>query len=372
MPCHTTRQMAPALSAITDIVHFAHTDLVNWTLVTDDSGVMLIDAGFPGSRDDVLASLRELGFGVDDLRAILLTHAHIDHFGSAIWFAKTHGTPVYCHADEVGHAKREYLEQASPVDVAAHVWQPRWLKWSVAISRKGAFTRDGIPTAQALTEDVAAGLPGRADGHSQPRAHRRALLVRRRRRAGQRRRPGDGPSGAPPAPARSCCTRCSTTTRTAVCAAWPRWRCSTPRCSLPGHGQVWRGPIREAAQSRRALRSPAGRSRSGTARSTARTWASGSCRRDRRRPRFRADGRSATAARAGDKRQPGGGEEQPPYGRLRNVHPTTPPPLRATASAKPIGRGGRAGCDRRIRCGMRHAPAAAAPPGRRSRRGRAG
>ena len=41
-----------------------------------------------------------------------------------------------------------------------HVWQPRWLKWSVAISRKGAMTRDGIPTTQALTEDVAAGLPG--------------------------------------------------------------------------------------------------------------------------------------------------------------------------------------------------------------------
>jgi glyoxylase-like metal-dependent hydrolase (beta-lactamase superfamily II) len=152
--------MAVAVSAITDKVHFAQTDLVNWTLVADDTGVMLIDAGFPGSRDDVLTSLRGLGYGIDDLRAILLTHAHIDHFGSAIWFAKTHGTPVYCHANEVGHAKREYLEQVSAADVAAHVWQPRWLKWSVAISRKGAFTRDGIPTAQALTEDVAAGLPG--------------------------------------------------------------------------------------------------------------------------------------------------------------------------------------------------------------------
>ncbi len=187
--------MAAALSAITDSVHFAQTDLVNWTLVTDDTGVMLIDAGFPGSRDDVLASLRQLGFGVDDLRAILLTHAHIDHFGSAIWFAKTHGTPVYCHADEVGHAKREYLEQASPVDVAAHVWQPRWLKWSVAISRKGAFTRDGIPTAQALTEDVAAGLPGAPMAIPSPGPHRRALLVRRGRRAGQRRRAGDRASG---------------------------------------------------------------------------------------------------------------------------------------------------------------------------------
>ena len=43
------------LTAITDTVHFAQTDLVNWTLVTDDSGVVIIDAGFPGQRDDVLA-----------------------------------------------------------------------------------------------------------------------------------------------------------------------------------------------------------------------------------------------------------------------------------------------------------------------------
>lgn len=152
--------MAASLTAVTDRVHFAQTDLVNWTLVTDGNGVMLIDAGFPGSRHDVLASLQQLGFGIDDLRAILLTHAHIDHLGSAIWFAKTHGTPVYCHASEVGHTKREYLEQVSPVDLAVHIWQPRWLKWTVTITRKGGLVRDGIPTALALTQEVASALPG--------------------------------------------------------------------------------------------------------------------------------------------------------------------------------------------------------------------
>ncbi|MGB3352762.1 MAG: MBL fold metallo-hydrolase [Mycobacterium sp.] len=152
--------MTPVLTAITDRVHFAQTDLVNWTLVAGDDGVMMIDAGFPGSRADVLGSLGRLGFGVDDVRAILLTHAHIDHFGTAIWFAAEHGTPVYCHADEVGHSKREYLEQASPVDVAAHVWQPKWLKWSVSIIRKGGLNHAGIPTTAPLTDEIAAGLPG--------------------------------------------------------------------------------------------------------------------------------------------------------------------------------------------------------------------
>ncbi|MBS1696269.1 MAG: MBL fold metallo-hydrolase [Actinobacteria bacterium] len=152
--------MAPSLERVTDTVYFAYTELVNWTIVTGDDGVLLIDSGFPGNRGDVLDSLREVGFGAGDIRAILLTHAHVDHFGSAIWFAKTHGTPVYCHLNEVGHAKREYLEQASPVDVLTRAWQPRWLRWSLAIAGKGGLVRDGIPTAAALTEDTAAALPG--------------------------------------------------------------------------------------------------------------------------------------------------------------------------------------------------------------------
>jgi glyoxylase-like metal-dependent hydrolase (beta-lactamase superfamily II) len=156
--------MAPAgggLEQVTDLVYVAKTNLVNWTLITGDDGVVLVDSGFPGQRAEVLASLAELGYEAADVRAILLTHAHIDHFGTAIWFADKCGTPVYCHADEVGHAKREYLEQASPVDVAMHAWQPRWLKWSLDIGRKGAFAHGGIPTTQALTADVAAELPGK-------------------------------------------------------------------------------------------------------------------------------------------------------------------------------------------------------------------
>lgn len=148
------------LVQVTDSVYLAQTRLVNWTLVTGADGLILIDAGYPGQRAEVLASVRQLGFDIDDIRAILLTHAHIDHFGSAIWLAGEHGTPVYCHADEVGHAKREYLEQASPIDVVLHAWQPRWLAWSLEIVRQGAFVHDGIPTAQVLTEADAATLPG--------------------------------------------------------------------------------------------------------------------------------------------------------------------------------------------------------------------
>jgi glyoxylase-like metal-dependent hydrolase (beta-lactamase superfamily II) len=161
MPTLTDMASAlPQLFQLTEIVHLAQGEAVNWLLVTDDTGVMLIDAGYPGYRDEVLASLRQLGYEPGDVCAILLTHAHIDHLGSAIWFAKTHGTPVYCHADEVGHAKRKYLEQVSPLDVALRSWRPRWAMWAMYVARNGGLIREGIPTAQPLTAEVAAQLPG--------------------------------------------------------------------------------------------------------------------------------------------------------------------------------------------------------------------
>jgi glyoxylase-like metal-dependent hydrolase (beta-lactamase superfamily II) len=153
--------MPPALTSITERVHMASTSLVNWTLVTGSSGVLLVDTGYPGNRDDVLTSLKKLGAGPEDVCAILLTHAHIDHFGSAIWFAQAHNTPVFCHAKEVGHAKREYLEQVSPAGLLPHIWQPRWIKWTLHIAGKGALNRAGIPTAQAFTEEIGENLPGR-------------------------------------------------------------------------------------------------------------------------------------------------------------------------------------------------------------------
>lgn len=149
------------MTQLTEVVHLAQGAAVNWVLVADDSGVLLIDAGYPGDRDDVLDSLRALGYGAADVRAVLLTHAHIDHLGSAIWLSKAHDTPVYCHVDEVGHARRDYLEQASPVDVALRIWRPRWAIWSLHVLRSGGLNREGIPTAQPLTADIAATLPGR-------------------------------------------------------------------------------------------------------------------------------------------------------------------------------------------------------------------
>ncbi len=233
------------LVAITDTVYFAQTELVNWTLVTDGDRVMLIDAGYPGHREDVLASLRELGFSASDVCAILLTHAHIDHFGSAIWFAKEQATPVYCHPDEVGHAKREYLEQVSPADLATRIWRPSWFMWSVALVGKGGLVRDGIPGAQALTEQVAADLPGRptaipSPGHTGGHC---SFIVDNVLVSGDALITGHplatrhGPQLLP---------RMFNHDQARTVRSLAALGMLDTDVLLPGHGPVWRGPIRDA------------------------------------------------------------------------------------------------------------------------------
>jgi glyoxylase-like metal-dependent hydrolase (beta-lactamase superfamily II) len=244
--------MLPPLIPVTDTVHLARGDAVNWLMVTDERGVMLIDAGYPGDRADVLASLRQLGYDADDVRAILLTHAHIDHLGSAIWFAKTRDTPVYCHPGEVGHARREYLQQASPVDVALRIWRPRWARWAAHVVRNGGLVREGILSAQPLTAEVAAGLPGRpraipTPGHTGGHcsylvdgvlASGDALVT------GHPLLPHSGPQLLPALFSHNQGDCIRSLTALAMLDT---------ETLAPGHGELWRGPIRSAVEQAAAL-----------------------------------------------------------------------------------------------------------------------
>ncbi|CAM4449584.1 hydroxyacylglutathione hydrolase [Mycobacterium basiliense] len=221
--------------------------MVNWAVVADESGVMLVDAGYPGDRERVLDSLHRLGYQAGDVRAILLTHAHIDHLGSGIWFAREHGTPVFCHADEVGHAKREYHQSASVLDVVLRSWRPRTAVWGLRLLGSGGLIRTGIPTTQPLTAALAATLPGQpmeifTPGHTSGHC---SYLIDGVLVSGDALVTGHtmlrhhGPQLLP----------------TVFNHRWQQCIRSLDALALleteilaPGHGDVWRGPIRVAAQ----------------------------------------------------------------------------------------------------------------------------
>ena len=131
---------------------------VNWFVIRDGSDLTLIDSGYPGDTARLLASIESIGAHPRDVRAILLTHAHIDHMGGINHFHEKYGTPVYTTATETAHARREYLEQATELDVARNIWRRGVVGWSARITLAGATKKVSIPHAQAFPSPL--DLPG--------------------------------------------------------------------------------------------------------------------------------------------------------------------------------------------------------------------
>jgi glyoxylase-like metal-dependent hydrolase (beta-lactamase superfamily II) len=150
-----------AVTEVAPDVFLAKGTDVNWVLLREGSELTLVDTGYPGDLDRVTASIAEIGSRPEDVRAVLLTHAHVDHMGAANHFAQRYGAPVYTDETEAKHARREFLEQASRLDVAKNLWRPGVAPWLSRVMRVGVTQDVRIPTAQAFPATGALDLPGR-------------------------------------------------------------------------------------------------------------------------------------------------------------------------------------------------------------------
>jgi glyoxylase-like metal-dependent hydrolase (beta-lactamase superfamily II) len=134
---------------------------VNWLLVRDGDDLTVVDGGYPGYRAAFEASVQATGARLADVRAVLITHAHVDHVGTANHVHETYRVPAYLDPVEVAHARRERLEQAGPADIAKAAWRPGVLPWSVRVMRAGALRQVRIPHAQPFPSAGPLDLPGR-------------------------------------------------------------------------------------------------------------------------------------------------------------------------------------------------------------------
>ncbi|UED87266.1 MBL fold metallo-hydrolase [Streptomyces profundus] len=171
-------------------VHRMGDEAVNFYLVRSDEGLILIDAGLPAHLGQLRDYLVSIGHDLEDIRAVLLTHAHPDHTGLA---APLHGagSAVLVHAEDapiLRDGPRSTFRHAKPERSLARylLRRPAALAIPLHVARKGGFTARPVAGATAFAADqrlesvpgrpMALSLPGHTPGSTAFHFPERSLL----------------------------------------------------------------------------------------------------------------------------------------------------------------------------------------------------
>lgn len=140
-----------AIEPIVEGVYELGTRTVNSYIIDGDEGVTLVDTLVSGKEGLIEESLKELGRSLTDVNAILLTHSHMDHTGSAAAVKSASNATLY--ASETDTPAIEGAER-SPMPPTAWYFTPMfWLSVFFPSPRPAEVDR-------FVSEDIDELLPG--------------------------------------------------------------------------------------------------------------------------------------------------------------------------------------------------------------------
>ena len=91
---------------ITDNIWYIGDKAVCSHLIDTGDGLVIIDSGFPELDHLLINAIWEAGFNPYDIKAVLHTHLHYDHFGATVSFQKLYNAKAY-----VGKCEFEAIQQ---------------------------------------------------------------------------------------------------------------------------------------------------------------------------------------------------------------------------------------------------------------------
>ncbi|MFO1019972.1 MAG: subclass B3 metallo-beta-lactamase [Planctomycetales bacterium] len=75
-------------------IYFVGTKGLSVYLITTPEGHIILNTGMPGSGPMIEASIRKLGFKPEEIKLLLIGHAHIDHAGGHAYLQKLSGSQI--------------------------------------------------------------------------------------------------------------------------------------------------------------------------------------------------------------------------------------------------------------------------------------
>jgi glyoxylase-like metal-dependent hydrolase (beta-lactamase superfamily II) len=173
------------IEQVADGVFRAEGSHTNFALVVDGADVTIIDSGYPKDRDLVDAAVTQIGRTLADVHALVLTHAHVDHKGSAERLRRDHAVPVHCHTDEVRLARGEITQQISLWELRK-AWRPNVFRFALNAIRRGGLNPEHVTEVTTYVDQetldvpghpVAIFTPGHTQGHCSIHLPDRGVLV---------------------------------------------------------------------------------------------------------------------------------------------------------------------------------------------------
>jgi glyoxylase-like metal-dependent hydrolase (beta-lactamase superfamily II) len=139
---------------------------VNFYLLAEPGGLVLVDGGLPGYLPQLQSHLEGVGRSLGDIRSVLLTHAHPDHTGAAA-AARRAGADVWVHerdAAALAGGARAANRQAKPERSLFPylIRRPATLRTIARAARLGALTGTKVTDPRTVDGDqLLADVPGR-------------------------------------------------------------------------------------------------------------------------------------------------------------------------------------------------------------------
>jgi hydroxyacylglutathione hydrolase len=94
--------------------------IVNSFVIKGEKAVV-VDTGYPGNGDKLLRCLQKNLIKPEDVSLIVLTHGHIDHYGSAAELRKITGAPIAAHKADAEFLKRGINYIGTPARLSGRV-----------------------------------------------------------------------------------------------------------------------------------------------------------------------------------------------------------------------------------------------------------
>ncbi len=156
---------------VSEGIHRLTRGVTNFYLIEESGKYTLVDAGTPADWAFFARSLAALGGKLDDLDAVLLTHAHSDHTGFAERARAETGARVWIHRADEQAARTGKAAGKNDGRVTSYLLKAAFYRTTFSLLRRGGGRMIPIAEVSAFADGEQIDVPGRpravhAPGHT--------------------------------------------------------------------------------------------------------------------------------------------------------------------------------------------------------------